>query len=422
MKGTTPSTSVMSNLVSLSNVSCTAEIGEEVDASCRPEITFHTPSGNSIVGVEVAWTVASGDGLISVTGSPCPDFKAALTQYSDNDGKTTVCWQLGNTPGLNTVEARATPSGEAPDGVKFVYDDGTAAGAEGLRFSATATLRATTTTVTCASPVVYKAGAWEHCTASVSDADGVMAGATTTIAYQNNINAGTATATASFAGDATHSPSSSSPANFTIDKAPATATAGSASMLLGSTVPSVSCTVTGLLGADATPPGAVTCSATPATPTSGGSFPIVPVVSPSNPPNYNVTLVNGTLTVTVVYTQVGCFAQPIYSVMPETKSAQRKGSNVPVKCTLKLPNGSPVTNATGDLIVYELNSFTPGTTPQPPAGAPSLSIPGAFQASSSGTYTYGLNTSPAFFKIGKAYLVRAFWNDNSTTSGYFIVK
>jgi hypothetical protein len=72
--------------------------------------------------------------------------------------------------------------------------------------------------------------------------------------------------------------------------------------------------------------------------------------------------------------------------------------------------------------VYELNSFTPGTTPQPPAGAPSLSIPGAFQASSSGTYTYGLNTSPAFFKIGKAYLVRAFWNDNSTTSGYFIVK
>jgi hypothetical protein len=73
----------------------------------------------------------------------------------------------------------------------------------------------TVTTVTCpTTPVTYSGAAIEPCTASVTGA-GLSSSLTPT--YTNNINAGTATANASFAGDATYAPSTGS-ATFTIAK------------------------------------------------------------------------------------------------------------------------------------------------------------------------------------------------------------
>ncbi|HVL68284.1 MAG TPA: Ig-like domain-containing protein, partial [Vicinamibacterales bacterium] len=79
----------------------------------------------------------------------------------------------------------------------------------------------TTTTVTCPASVTYTGGAHEPCTAVVTGEHGFTQALTVT--YANNVAAGTATALASFAGNASHEASSGS-ASFTIDKAASTTT------------------------------------------------------------------------------------------------------------------------------------------------------------------------------------------------------
>ena len=79
-------------------------------------------------------------------------------------------------------------------------------------------------TVTCPASVTYNGAAQTPCTATVTGAGGLSQ--SLTVNYTNNTNVGTATASASFAGDANHAAGSNS-ANFTIDQAAVTATAGS---------------------------------------------------------------------------------------------------------------------------------------------------------------------------------------------------
>ena len=209
-----------------------------------------------------------------------------------------------------------------------------------------------------------------------------------------------------------------SPASGTlvIAKRGATATSGNATINFGDAVPSIPCSVTGLLSADA---GSVTCTTTVAPVTAAGSFPTTPVISPANPLNYSMTSVTGLLTVRG-YLQSGCFSSPIYNVMPDTKSAQRQGSNLPVKCTLTTADGVPLTIQQGDLIVQDR-----GTDP---AIAPTISgtvvFSGAnlFTASRSGNYSYGLDTGKPGFVAGHYYYVTATWKDGSKSQGWFLLK
>ena len=81
---------------------------------------------------------------------------------------------------------------------------------------------ATTTTVTCSvGPFPYTGAGIEPCTATVTGPDGLNQSLTVT--YVDNVNAGTATASASYAGNADHLPSSAS-ATFTVDQAATTTT------------------------------------------------------------------------------------------------------------------------------------------------------------------------------------------------------
>jgi hypothetical protein len=75
------------------------------------------------------------------------------------------------------------------------------------------------TTVICPSNVTYDGSAQTPCSASVSGAGGLNQ--PLSVNYSNNTNAGTASASASYAGDANHDGSSDSK-NFTIDKAAST--------------------------------------------------------------------------------------------------------------------------------------------------------------------------------------------------------
>ena len=78
------------------------------------------------------------------------------------------------------------------------------------------TKAASTTTVNCPTNETYTSTAIEPCTASYSGAGGLSG--TLTPTYSNNINAGPATANATYGGDANHEGSTGS-SNFTIDKA-----------------------------------------------------------------------------------------------------------------------------------------------------------------------------------------------------------
>ena len=80
---------------------------------------------------------------------------------------------------------------------------------------------ASVTTVSCPASVTYNGAAQTPCTATVTGVGGLNQ--VLTVSYTNNINAGTATASASFAGDANHNDSSDSK-NFIIEKASSTTT------------------------------------------------------------------------------------------------------------------------------------------------------------------------------------------------------
>ena len=79
----------------------------------------------------------------------------------------------------------------------------------------------TTTTLDCPASVTYTGAALTPCTGSTTGSAGFST--TPTLAYTANTGAGTASVTATYAGDATHEPSSAS-ATFTVAKAPTTTT------------------------------------------------------------------------------------------------------------------------------------------------------------------------------------------------------
>lgn len=259
-------------------------------------------------------------------------------------------------------------------------------------------------TATSGLPVTFAAGAGSQCT---------VLGATVT-----PTTAGSCTVVASQVGNANYFAAAIPVAQgFTIAKRGATATSGSATINFGAAVPSIPCSVTGLLSPDA---GSVTCTTSVAAIPVAGTYPTTPVISPANPLNYSMTSVPGVLTV-AAYKQVDCFSSPIYSVMPETRSAQRKGSNLPVKCTLTTPQGTPVATAKGNLVVDDRGTDRT-LAPFVVNGPIAFQGTNVFGVSTSGNYSYGLNTGTVGFIVGHYYYVTATWNDGSKTVGWFLLK
>ena len=230
-------------------------------------------------------------------------------------------------------------------------------------------------------------------------------------------SAGTYGATASYPSGGNYIGSSSA-ASFSINRRAASATAGSGAMSLGGSVPSLPCTMGGVLAIGEI----VTCTTKAPALLVAGVNVTTPLVSPSAPANYNVTLVNGSLTVR--YVQSGCFASPIQASLPPTSTYVRKGNSVSVRCKLVDALGRVVQNATGNLLVQDKG--TDGL------GAPATAFSGTniFTLSredddsrSEGTYyKYTLGTSAAAFVTGHYYLLTATWSDGSTTTGWFYIR
>ncbi|HTC95446.1 MAG TPA: PxKF domain-containing protein [Terriglobales bacterium] len=147
-----------------------------------------------------------------------------------------------------------------------------------------------TATVTCPASVGYNGAAQTPCTAMVTGFGGLNQSAT--VNYIGNTNAGTATASASFAGDADHSPSSNS-TTFEIAPAQLTVTAGSYSGVYDGAAHALSaCAVSANFDG-------LTCTNNPIGPVGPdvGGTAVTPVISGSTS-NYAVTVNNGTWSIT----------------------------------------------------------------------------------------------------------------------------
>ena len=107
-----------------------------------------------------------------------------------------------------------------------------------------------TVTLSCPDSRTYTGGAIEPCTAKATGAGGLDA--TLTVSYSDNVNAGTATASANYGGDGNHNGDNGSN-TFTIEKAPSTVvvTCPDSRTYMGSAIEPCSAKATGAGGLDA---------------------------------------------------------------------------------------------------------------------------------------------------------------------------
>jgi len=216
-----------------------------------------------------------------------------------------------------------------------------------------------TTTVSCGASVTYNGAAQMPCSATATGAGGLSQ--TLTVSYVNNINAGTATASATFAGDANHTGSGSS-ANFTINKAnqvitwnaPATMTYGAP--LSGT---QLDATVAGVSGGTA--PGALTYSPASGTILSAGSNTLTVTAAATS--NYNSA--TKSVSISVQYLSGGmcggdvghAILQPINA---DGSGVWKQGSTVPAKFRVCDVNGVSIGTAgvVKNFVLYQINSGT----------------------------------------------------------------
>ncbi len=353
------------------------------------------------------FTITKAPSTVTVTcGGPFTYTGAALTPCT-----ATATGAGGLNQSVDVTYTNNTNSGTA---TATAYFAGDANHTESTGTGSFAITEATSTvTVTCGGPYTYTGVALTPCTATATGAGGLNQGVTVT--YANSTNVGTASVSATFAGDANHTGATGT-GSFAITQAtPVLTWATPSAITLGTPLS------TSQLNASAS-----YLSFNPL----AGSFVYTPpagTVLPAGtsmlsviftPMSGNFTTAGATVDLSVHYVQVGCFSSPVYSEMPSTKSYQRKGSIVPIKCTLTDAQGVGVMDAKGDLLVEDMG--TDFLNPASPRTA--FSGTNVFKVSRSGNYAYGLDTSPAGFVSGHYYHVTAHWNDGSTTRGYFYIK
>jgi len=150
------------------------------------------------------------------------------------------------------------------------------------------------TAVACgAGPFTYNGSAQTPCTATVTGAGGLSQ--SLTVSYTNNTNAGTATANASFTGDANHTGSSSS-ANFTITRKAASVTPAAASKIYGAADPAFTGALSGFVATDGV---TATYNRAAGETVAGSPYAISATLSPAGVlGNYNVTYNTASFTIT----------------------------------------------------------------------------------------------------------------------------
>jgi MBG domain (YGX type)/Galactose oxidase, central domain len=180
-----------------------------VGASFTGDSSFASSNGSASLTIAKAATVTTvtcGAGPFTYNGNPHTPCSASVTGPGLNESLA-----VNYTDNVNA--GTATASASYAESANYLGSN------DSKNF--TIEKAASVTSVTCPASVTYNGAAQTPCTAEVIGVGGLNQ--VLTVSYTNNINAGTATASASFAGDANHNGSSDSK-NFTIEKASSTTT------------------------------------------------------------------------------------------------------------------------------------------------------------------------------------------------------
>jgi hypothetical protein len=166
--------------------------------------------GTLTVAQAASSTVITCPSSVTYTGSALTPCTAAVTGAGGLNTTATITY-ANNTNAGSTATADASYAGDANHN-----------GSTATQATFTIAKAASSTVITCPATIAYTSAALTPCTAAVTGDGGLNT--TATITYANNTNAGTATADASFAGDANHNGSTATQVTFSIVKGSQTLT------------------------------------------------------------------------------------------------------------------------------------------------------------------------------------------------------
>jgi len=278
----------------------------------------------------------------------------------------------------------------------------------------------TTTVTIVGGPFVYNGAPHTPATVLVTGAGGLNL--TPTATYANNVNAGTATASYSFAGDANHTGSNDTE-NFAIGQRPATWTTNSASKTLGALDPVPLTTGFGdFLAADGV---SATYSRAAGETVAGNPYHITATPSATGLlTNYAIT--NAGASFTIGYATTGmCFGslghQVLQPLNTDGSSVVKKGSTVPVKFRVCDVNGNSV-GTPGVVTSFQLVQVINGLATTLINEDPVSTTPDAeFRWSATDKqWIFNLNTKN--LTNGKTYVYKITLNDGSSIDFQFGTK
>src|SRR4029079_15531909 len=172
--------------------------------STATQVTFAITQAASTTSIDCS------PGSFTYTGSAITPCTATVTRVGDANTTATVTY--ANNINVGTATADAAYAGDAN------HTSSTA-----TQVSVAITQAASTTTIDCSpGSFTYTGSAITPCTATVTRVGD--ANTTATVIYANNINVGTATADAAYAGDANHTGSTAAQVTFAITQAASTTT------------------------------------------------------------------------------------------------------------------------------------------------------------------------------------------------------
>src|SRR6185369_5585540 len=195
---------------------------------CQGAAGSVTQTGTLVVNSPNVAPVASA---VSISGTA--QFNQLLTgnyTYSDANGDaqgtSTFRWLRNGTTVVGTNLTYTTVAADVGQTLTFevtpVALTGASPGSPVTSAGVVIGKAPSTTTINCPASVTYTGSAQTPCTATATGTGGLNA--SVTVVYGNNTNAGTATADATYAGDATHNGSAATQVTFTIDKASSSTT------------------------------------------------------------------------------------------------------------------------------------------------------------------------------------------------------
>jgi hypothetical protein len=260
-----------------------------------PTVTGSTLADFTITPVDGTWIIAQAQSQVTITCPPTVVFNGAA-QMPCTATVTATGTPLNQSLTLtaanytkNTAVGQATVTASYPSNANYA---GSSTAWNFTIIQGTGT--PTTTTVSCPPSVVYNGLAQTPCTATVTGSGGLNQQLpSSSLNYSANTNVGTVTVSAGYAGSSTYAGSSGT-ANFAINPAPITATAGSLNSPFNGSMQSPSaCMVTGAYT------GSLTCANSPSSVgPAAGSGTVTPTVSGSGQTNFAITSVTGSWTIT----------------------------------------------------------------------------------------------------------------------------